>query len=71
MNFLGLDIHNGKYSDFFGIIKNPTKPILIFTPNPEILVRASRDEGFLDMLKKATYLTPDGNGLYVGAMMQE
>lgn len=71
MNFLGLDIHNGIYWTFFDIIKNPEKPILVFTPNPEILVRANQDSEFLAILQKATYLTPDGNGLYVGAMMQE
>ena len=36
-----------------------------------MLVRASKDEEFRDILHKADYLTPDGAGLYVGAMMGE
>lgn len=71
MQFLSLDIYNGKYRDFLEKIKNPEKPTLVFTPNPEILVRASRERDFFELLKKADYLTPDANGLYVGAMMQE
>ena len=71
MNFFWLDIYNGKYRDFLELIKNPTRKTLVFTPNPEILLRASRDEEFLNILKKADYLTPDANGLYVGQMMQE
>lgn len=71
MQFLSIHLWKGKYLDFLELIRNPQKKILIFTPNPEIFVRASRDEIFLDFLQRATYLTPDGNGLYVGAMMQE
>lgn len=68
---LNISLYNGTYSDFFGIIQNPVSKTLVFTPNPEILVRASRDSGFMDILKQATYNVPDANGLYVGYMMQE
>ncbi len=71
MHFFSLDIYNGKYADFLERIKNPTQKTLIFTPNPEILLRASKDPDFLGVLKQATYNTPDGNGLYTGTMMQE
>ncbi len=71
MNFLWLNIFNGTYKDFLELIKNPTKKTLVFTPNPEILVRANRDREFLELLQQATYNTPDANGLYVGSMMQE
>lgn len=71
MHFLSLDIYKGKYADFFDLIKNPTQKTLIFTPNPEILLRASKNPDFLNILKQATYNTPDGNGLYVGTMIQE
>ncbi len=71
MNFFSISLFCGKYIDFLESIKNPTKKILVFTPNPEIFVHASRDEEFLNILKKATYNTPDANWLYVGAMMQE
>ena len=71
MQFLGLTIYQGKYQDFFKLIKNPTRKTLVFTPNPEILLRASKDEEFRVLLSQADYLTPDANGLYVGAIMQE
>ncbi len=71
MNFLWLNIYNGTYRDFFEHIKNPTKKTLVFTPNPEILLRASWDGEFLEILKKADYLTPDANGLYTASLMQE
>ncbi len=71
MRFLSLDIYQGKYQDFLELIQNPTKRTLVFTPNPEILLRASRDPEFHEILKQADYLTPDANGLYVGAQMCE
>lgn len=71
MNFLSLDIYAGTYRDFLEKIRNPEKKTLVFTPNPEILLRASEDESFLDMLKEADYLTPDGVGLYVASLIRE
>jgi hypothetical protein len=67
----GIPLYNGTYSDFFGIIQNPASKTLVFTPNPEILVRVSRDSEFMTILGEATYNVPDANGLYVGYMMQE
>lgn len=64
-------LYNGKYRDFLDTILSVESPTLVFTPNPEIFVRASRDSEFMDILKQATYNVPDGNGLYVGYMMQE
>lgn len=55
-----------RYKDFLDILQNPTENILVFTPNPEIFVRASRDEEFREILKKATYNVPDGVWLYLG-----
>jgi N-acetylglucosaminyldiphosphoundecaprenol N-acetyl-beta-D-mannosaminyltransferase len=63
-------LYNGTYSEFFSQIQHPEKKTLVFTPNPEIFVRASRDDEFMSILKQATYNVPDGNGLYVGYMMQ-
>lgn len=71
MQFLWINIFEWKYQEFLDIIKNPTKKTLVFTPNPEILVRANSDTEFLSILKKADYNTPDANGLYVGTMIQE
>jgi len=64
-----IPLYNGKYSDFITKIQNPEKKTLVFTPNPEIFVRASRDSEFMDILGQATYNVPDANGLYVGYMM--
>lgn len=68
---LDIPLYNGKYSEFFQKIEHPEKKTLVFTPNPEIFVRASRDSEFMDILKQATYNVPDANGLYVGYMMRE
>lgn len=38
-------------------------PQVIFTPNPEILLEASRNPAFFDALKAGTLMLPDGNGL--------
>lgn len=71
MNFFSIPLYQGKYLDFLESIKNPNQKTLVFTPNPEIFVHASRDREFLEILEKATYNTPDGTGLYVGSMMRE
>jgi UDP-N-acetyl-D-mannosaminuronic acid transferase (WecB/TagA/CpsF family) len=67
----GISLYNGIYTEFFQKIEHPEKKTLIFTPNPEIFVRASRDSEFMEILKRATYNVPDANGLYVGYMMIE
>lgn len=36
---------------------------VIFTPNPEILLEARKNEAFKRALKKGTLMLPDGNGL--------
>lgn len=71
MQFLWLNLYSWKYFDFLENIKKPSRKTLVFTPNPEMLLRASKNKEFLDILNQATYLTPDANGLYVGQMMSE
>ncbi len=71
MQFLWIDIYDGRYSEFLDLIKSPMKKTLVFTPNPEMLVRANSDVEFADILGKSDYNTPDANWLYVGSMMQE
>ena len=66
-----IPLYNGTYREFFQTIEHPEKKTLVFTPNPEIFVRASRDSEFMEILEQATYNVPDANGLYVGYMMQE
>jgi UDP-N-acetyl-D-mannosaminuronic acid transferase (WecB/TagA/CpsF family) len=67
----GISLWNGKYRDFLDLLKHPEKNTIVMTPNPEIFVRASRDPEFHSILEKADYAVPDGNGLYVGYMMNE
>ena len=71
MHFLSLDIYNGKYLDFLESIKTPKQKTLVFTPNPEMLLRAARSSEFLDILRQADALTPDANGLYTASLIQE
>jgi UDP-N-acetyl-D-mannosaminuronic acid transferase (WecB/TagA/CpsF family) len=71
MHFLSLDIINTRYQDFLDTLFAPTRPTLIFTPNPEMLLRAARDTEFLAILSQADVLTPDANGLYTASLMQE
>lgn len=71
MQFLWLSLYQWTYVSFLKLIKNPQDKTIVFTPNPEILLRTSRDPEFLEILKQANYLTPDANGLYVWAQMLE
>lgn len=70
MQFLSLHLWKGKYRDFLQITLHPSKPTLIFTPNPELLLGAMKDASFLQILSRSDYLIPDGNGLYVASEMQ-
>ncbi len=71
MLFLWLNLHQWNYQDFLKLLEKPDKKTLVFTPNPEIFVRASRDEEFQSILEKATYNVPDGVWLYVWYMMND
>ncbi len=62
----GISMVISKYQDFLELLKSPTENILVFTPNPEIFVRAAKDPEFKEMLQKATYNVPDWVGLYLG-----
>lgn len=44
-------------------LKNSSKKLSIFTPNPEIIVRADRDHTYRDVLNSGSVLLPDGAGL--------
>lgn len=71
MKILWLDIYSGKYQEFLERMKHPERPTLVFTPNPEILVKAGEDKDFYNTLKKADFLIPDANGLYTATLIQE
>lgn len=47
----------------FQSIKNINTPLTIFTPNPEILVEADKNEKFQKILRSANLSLPDGTGI--------
>ena len=58
-------------TDFLELLTTTQKALVVFTPNPEILLAAKEKPGFSDTLNQADYLTPDGIGLYAGFQMVE
>lgn len=60
-----IKIHKLKYKKFLIELFSLKKRNIVFTPNPEILLQSKNDKKFKQNLKKASYLTPDGIGLYI------
>lgn len=71
MKIFDIELHNLKYIDFFKEITRFEKQQIVFTPNPEMLLRAKDDREFSDILKKANFLTSDGIWLYIAYQMLE
>ncbi len=71
MKILGLQIPVLRYTDLFDDITSLSEQKIIFTPNPEICLRARQDRDFLNMLQQADYLTSDGIWLYIGYQIQD
>ncbi|MFK7779558.1 MAG: WecB/TagA/CpsF family glycosyltransferase [Candidatus Gracilibacteria bacterium] len=65
MQIFGIKLDNLKYNNFLREITNLGKQNIVFTPNPEILLKTKTDIELKELLNKATYLTPDGIGLYI------
>lgn len=79
MKIFSIKIDNIKYKDFFEKITKLIKARdfhmkykndnlsqnIIFTPNPEILLKTLNDKEFRKLLNKADYRTPDGIWLYI------
>ena len=59
------------YDRFFGDLMEMKKTSIVFTPNPEILLKSREDKEFKNFLKQADYLLPDGIGLYIAAQIVE
>lgn len=49
------------------LFKDDNKTRMIFTPNPEIVMAAYRHKGFLNILKKADLIIPDGIGVVIAS----
>lgn len=69
MQILWIPINKLSYKDFLGEITRLEKRAIVFTPNPEIILKTLEDTEFKKMIIKADYLLPDGIGLYVGAQI--
>jgi len=65
MQIFWIKLNNLKYKDFLKKITKLEKQNIVFTPNPEILLKTKTDSEFKKLLLKANYLTPDGIGLYI------
>lgn len=65
MNIFWVKLSKLKYNDFFTELLNSSKKNIIFTPNPEILLKVRKDNEFREILDEANYLLPDWIGLYI------
>lgn len=65
MKIFWLEMQNLKYKDLFEEITKFEKQNIVFTPNPEILLKIKTDKEFENILKKANFLTSDWIGLYI------
>lgn len=69
MQILWIPINKLSYKDFLEEITRIDKKSIIFTPNPEIILKTLEDEEFKKMIINADYLLPDGTGLYIAAQI--
>lgn len=65
MDIFWIKINKLKYKDFFSEITSFKKQSIVFTPNPEILLKIRKDLEFKSILQEGDYRTPDGIWLYI------
>ena len=65
MKIFSIEITNLKYKDLLNQITKFEKQNIVFTPNPEILLKIKTDKEFENILKQANFLTSDWVGLYI------
>ena len=65
MKIFWINLDKLKYSDFLNEIIKLDKQNIVFTPNPEILLKTRTDKEFKELIEKANYRTPDWIGLYI------
>lgn len=75
INILGLNLDDNLSSELFldkfqGLMKNG-KQNYIVTPNPEIILKAQKDEEYFYILNNANLSLPDGFGLKIAAFLME
>ena len=65
MKIFWIQLNKLKYNNFLEELLKLEKQNIVFTPNPEILLKTKSDKEFKSLINKANYLTPDGIGLYI------
>jgi len=65
MQIFWIKLDKLKYETFLNVLLKLDKQKIVFTPNPEILLKTKTDKEFKELLKNANFLTPDWIGLYV------
>lgn len=65
MQIFWIKLDKLRYKNFLKELIKLDKQNIVFTPNPEILLKTKTDNEFKKIINKATYLTPDGIGLYI------
>jgi N-acetylglucosaminyldiphosphoundecaprenol N-acetyl-beta-D-mannosaminyltransferase len=65
MKIFWIQLNKLKYNNFLKELLKLEKQNIVFTPNPEILLKTTSDKEFKSLIEKANYLTPDGIGLYI------
>lgn len=65
MQIFWIKLNKLKYKKFLNELLKLEKQNIVFTPNPEILLKTKSDNEFRELLNEATYLTPDWIWLYI------
>lgn len=68
-NILGVPINNVNLNEALGLVLlylEGNEKKVIFTPNPEFVINALEDKGFMDILNKSNLNIPDGIGIVIG-----
>ncbi len=65
MQIFWIKIDKINYIELFKWITKFEKQNIVFTPNPEILLKTIKDKEFESLIKKANYNTSDWIGLYI------
>lgn len=72
VNVLGVEFNNGTKEEFVEIFKERLKKnekTFVVTANPEIVMQANKDSQYMNTLKQANFIVPDGIGVVYGAKL--
>ncbi len=71
MKIFNINLSRIKKENLLKEITKFEKQNIVFTPNPEILLKTKKDKEFFDILQKADFLTIDGIWIYIWAQILE